>query len=145
MTRQNTICLSIVRALVLSPLTRELIKEKVRQRADQKVAARYMRRIISFHLDETSPKDVIEDAPAPAPELEQPDEPKLLGAKLAMLHASKVKEAKNSSFFSLPPRHAQTPLQPISPLPATMAPSPSPPPPPPPTQTLAPTVALAAA
>lgn len=133
---------------MLSPLTRELIKDKVRQLADQKVAARYMRRIISFHLDETSPKYVIKGAPAPAPELEQPDELKLSGAKLAILHASRVKkkkEAKKSSFSPLPPRHAQTPLQPIFPLPATQAPSLSPPPAPPPTQTLAPTVALAAA
>ncbi len=121
-------------------LERELIKGKARQRADKKAAARRMRRIISSHLAETSPKDVMEDAPAPAPqsELEHPEGLKLPGVKLAIINAGKVKKhkgrkAKNSS-FSPPPLHASTP-------PATPASPSSPPPPPPPPATAAPATA----
>lgn len=112
-------------------LERELVKGKARQRTDKKAAARRMRRIISSHLAETSPTCVMEDVPAPAPlpEPEQPEEPKLPGFKLTILQASKVRKqkgrkAKNSSFFPQPslhaPRAALTPLLP-----------PQPPPPPP--------------
>ena len=120
-------------------LERELIKDKARHRADKKAAARRMRRIISSHLAETSPEHVMEDAPAPAPqlELEQPVELKLPGFKLAVLNASKVKKqkcrkAKNFSFSPPPLLHALTPLKPLLDPPATPAPLPSPPPPPPP-------------
>ena len=120
-------------------LERELIKGKARQRADKKAAARRMRSIISSRLAETSPEDVMKDAPAPAPqsELEQPEELKLPGAKLAILRASKIKKhkgrkAKNSSFSHPPPLHAPTPVQPLSPPPAILTSLPTPPPPPPP-------------
>ncbi len=133
-------------------LERELIKDKARQRADKKATVRRMRRIFSSHLAETSPKDVMEDAPAPAPhsELEQPEELKLPGAKLAILHASKVKKqkgrkAKKSSFSPPPTLHAQTPVQPLSPPPATVDPLPSQPSPSPPAETPAPAVASATA
>ena len=127
-------------------LERKLIKDKARQRADKKATVRRMRRIFSSHLAETSPKDVMEDAPAPAPysELEQPEELKLPGAKLAILHASKVKKqkgrkAKKSSFSPPPTPH------PLSPPPATVDPLPSQPSPSPPAETPAPAVALATA
>lgn len=122
-------------------LERELIKGKTRGRADKKTAARRMRRIISFHLAETSLKDVMGDTPAPAPqsELEQPEGLKLPGAKLAIMQGSKVKKqkcrkAKHSSFSPTPPLHASIPVQPLSRSPATLASLPSPPPPPPPPQ-----------
>lgn len=123
-------------------LKQELIKDKARQRADKKAAARRMRRIISSHLAETSPEVVMEDAHAPAPhsELEQPEELKLPEAKLAILNASKVKKqrgrkAKKSSFSPPPTLHAQTPVQPLSPPPAKAAPIPSQPSPPSPAET----------
>ena len=125
-------------------LERELIKGKARQRADKKAAARRMRSIISSHLAETSPKDVMDDAPAPATQLEL----ELPGAKLAILQAGKIRKhkgrkAKNSSFSPPRPLYAPTPVQPISPPPATLASLPFPPPPPPPPQTLASAVAPA--
>ena len=119
-------------------LERELIKGKARQRADKKAAARRMRSIISSHLAETSPKDVMDDAPAPATQLEL----ELPGAKLAILEAGKIRKhkgrkAKKSSFSPPPPHYAPNPVQSISPPPATLASLPFPPPPPPPPQTLA--------
>ena len=133
-------------------LERELVKGKARQRAHKKAAARRMRRIISSHLAETSPTDVMEGVSAPAPqsEPEQPEELKLPGVKLAILQASKVKKhkgrkAKNSSYSPPPPLlappAAPAPLpspQPTPPPllapPATPAPLPSPQPTPPPPQ-----------
>ena len=126
-------------------LERELVKAKARQRADKKTAARRMRRIISPHLAETSPTDVMEgvkEAPIINPALEQPEEFSLPGVKLAILNASEVKKhkgrkAKNSSFSRPPPPHAPIPVEPLPAPPA----APTPLPPPPPLQTPAPAAA----
>lgn len=116
---------------LLKRLERELVKGKARQRADKKAAARRMRRIISSHLAETSPMDVMEGVSAAAPqsELEEPEELKLPGVKLAIFKASKVKKhkgrkAKNSSSSPPPPLLAP----PATPAPLTF-PQPTPPPP----------------
>lgn len=114
-------------------LERDLIKNKARQRANKKAMARRMRRIISSHLVERSPTDVMEDISAPAlqSELEQPEELKIPGVKLAIFQASKVRKRKgrkagNYSFSPPPPLLAAPP--------ATLAPLTSPQPTPPPPQ-----------
>lgn len=110
------------------------MKAKARQRAVKKAVARRMRRIISSHLAETSPTDVmegVEEAPIINHILEQPEALSLPGAQLAILNASKVKKhkgrkAKNSYFSPPPPLQAPILVEPLPAPPASRTPLPPP-------------------